>query len=120
MRLPNPLASRSGRLAAFFALYLTEGIPLGFTATAIATQMRRRGIGFLLTLVLCVVRFLMPGQPVDLGVGVRGSAFTRADGLASKSACTRAPAIPSAAAYVRHARPSKREMPFRVPNQMAP
>ncbi len=45
MRLPNPLASRNGRLAAFFALYLTEGIPLGFTATAIATQMRRQGLG---------------------------------------------------------------------------
>lgn len=45
MRLPNPLASRNGRLAAFFALYLTEGIPLGFTATAIATHMRRQGLG---------------------------------------------------------------------------
>jgi PAT family beta-lactamase induction signal transducer AmpG len=45
MRLPNPLASRAGRLAAFFALYMTEGIPLGFTATAIATQMRRQGLG---------------------------------------------------------------------------
>jgi MFS family permease len=45
MRLPNPLATRNGRLAAFFALYLTEGIPLGFTATAIATQMRRQGLG---------------------------------------------------------------------------
>ena len=45
MRFPNPLASRTGRLAAFFALYLTEGIPLGFTATAIATQMRRQGLG---------------------------------------------------------------------------
>src|SRR5262245_12691357 len=45
MRLPNPLASRTGRLAAFFSLYLTEGIPLGFTATAIATQMRRQGLG---------------------------------------------------------------------------
>jgi PAT family beta-lactamase induction signal transducer AmpG len=45
MRLPNPLASRAGRLSAFFALYLTEGIPLGFTATAIATQMRRQGLG---------------------------------------------------------------------------
>src|SRR6185436_18255492 len=45
MRLPNPLASRNGRLAAFFALYLTEGIPLGFTATAVATQMRRQGLG---------------------------------------------------------------------------
>ncbi len=45
MRLPNLLATRKGRLAAFFALYLTEGIPLGFTATAIATQMRRQGLG---------------------------------------------------------------------------
>ena len=45
MRLPDPLASRTGRLAAFFALYLTEGIPLGFTATAIATHMRRQGLG---------------------------------------------------------------------------
>src|SRR5436190_18031119 len=44
-RFPNLLATRWGRLAAFFALYLTEGIPLGFTATAIATQMRRQGLG---------------------------------------------------------------------------
>ena len=45
MKFPNPLASRGGRLATFFFLYLTEGIPLGFTATAIATQMRRQGLG---------------------------------------------------------------------------
>ena len=47
MRIPLPdlLASRKGRLAAFFLLYVTEGIPLGFTATAIATQMRRGGLG---------------------------------------------------------------------------
>jgi len=45
MRIPNPLASRRGRLAAFFCLYITEGIPLGFAATAIATQLRRQGIG---------------------------------------------------------------------------
>jgi len=45
MRLPDLLATRGGRLTAFFALYLTEGIPLGFTATAIATQMRRQGVG---------------------------------------------------------------------------
>ncbi len=32
-------------MAAFFLLYLTEGIPLGFTATAVATQMRRQGVG---------------------------------------------------------------------------
>ena len=45
MRLPDLLASRTGRLTAFFLLYMTEGIPLGFTATAIATQMRRQGLG---------------------------------------------------------------------------
>ena len=45
LKLPNLLASKNGRLAAFFSLYLTEGIPLGFTATAVATQMRREGLG---------------------------------------------------------------------------
>lgn len=45
MRLPDLLASRRGRLAAFFLLYLTEGLPSGFTGTAIATQMRRQGLG---------------------------------------------------------------------------
>ncbi|MEN9401400.1 MAG: hypothetical protein RL091_103, partial [Verrucomicrobiota bacterium] len=45
LRLPNLLATKNGRLFAFFSLYLTEGIPLGFTATAIATQMRRQGLG---------------------------------------------------------------------------
>lgn len=47
MRLPLPdwLATRWGRITAFFLLYVTEGIPLGFTATAIATQMRRQGLG---------------------------------------------------------------------------
>src|SRR5512140_2307079 len=45
MKFPNLLASRKGRLSAFFALYVTEGIPLGFTATAVATQMRRQGLG---------------------------------------------------------------------------
>ncbi len=47
MRLPFPdlLATRNGRLVAFFSLYVTEGIPLGFTADAIATQMRRQGLG---------------------------------------------------------------------------
>ncbi len=44
MRLPNLLATRRGRLAAFFLLYLTEGIPSGFSGTAIATQMRRQGL----------------------------------------------------------------------------
>jgi len=45
MRLPNLLATHRGRLAAFFALYITEGIPLGFAATAVATQLRRQGVG---------------------------------------------------------------------------
>ena len=45
MRFPDLLSSRPGRMAAFFLLYLTEGIPLGFTATAVATQMRRQGLG---------------------------------------------------------------------------
>ena len=43
--LPDLLSTRKGRLAAFFLLYVTEGIPLGFTATAIAAQMRRGGLG---------------------------------------------------------------------------
>lgn len=45
LRLPNYLATRRGRLFAFFALYITEGIPLGFGATAVATQLRRMGVG---------------------------------------------------------------------------
>lgn len=45
MRLPNLLATSKGRLAAFFFLYMTEGIPLGFAATAVATQLRRQGVG---------------------------------------------------------------------------
>ena len=45
MRLPNLLATRHGRLAAFFFLYITEGIPLGFAATAVATQLRRQDVG---------------------------------------------------------------------------
>src|SRR5262245_20580051 len=45
MRFPDLLATKRGRMAAFFLLYVTEGIPLGFTATAVATQMRRHGLG---------------------------------------------------------------------------
>jgi PAT family beta-lactamase induction signal transducer AmpG len=45
LALPDLLATKKGRLAAFFLLYVTEGIPLGFTATAIAAQMRRGGLG---------------------------------------------------------------------------
>lgn len=45
MRLPNLFATSRGRLIGFFLLYVTEGIPLGFAATAIATQLRRQGVG---------------------------------------------------------------------------
>jgi MFS family permease len=47
MRAPgfDPLATRAGRLSSFFLLYVSEGLPYGFTATAVATQMRRLGIG---------------------------------------------------------------------------
>jgi MFS transporter, PAT family, beta-lactamase induction signal transducer AmpG len=44
MRLPNLLATGRGRLLAFFLLYVAEGIPAGFTGTAVATQMRRQGL----------------------------------------------------------------------------
>ena len=44
MQLPNPLASRWGRLMAFFFLYVTEGIPLGFTATAMVVQLQNAGV----------------------------------------------------------------------------
>lgn len=45
MRLPNLLETSRGRLIAFFLLYLTEGIPLGFAATAVATRLRRLDVG---------------------------------------------------------------------------
>jgi len=41
--LPNPLASRWGRLMAFFFLYVTEGIPYGFATVAIVFQLRDEG-----------------------------------------------------------------------------
>lgn len=44
MRLANLLATPRGRIGAFFLLYITEGIPIGFAATAMATQMRRMGL----------------------------------------------------------------------------
>jgi PAT family beta-lactamase induction signal transducer AmpG len=45
LNYPDLTATRYGRLVAFFLLYMTEGMPLGFAATAIATQMRRQGLG---------------------------------------------------------------------------
>ena len=41
----NLLETKHGRLVVFFFLYLTEGIPLGFAATAVATILRRQGVG---------------------------------------------------------------------------
>ena len=45
MRMPDLLGSRKGRLVAFFFLYLTEGIPLGFVATAVASELRAQNVG---------------------------------------------------------------------------
>lgn len=45
MKAPDLLASRHGRLTAFFFLYVTEGIPLGFGAVAIAYYLRTQGVG---------------------------------------------------------------------------
>lgn len=40
----DPLATPRRRLTTFFLLYVSEGIPLGFTATLLATEMRRHGL----------------------------------------------------------------------------
>ena len=40
----NVLATRGGRLTAFSLLYLSEGIPFGFSATALATYLRQSGL----------------------------------------------------------------------------
>jgi len=40
----NLLRSRRGRLAAFGGLYLTEGLPQGFTGVALALEFKRRGM----------------------------------------------------------------------------
>lgn len=39
------LATRRGRIATFFLLYVSEGIPFGFSATALVTYLRQSGIG---------------------------------------------------------------------------
>ena len=44
MKFPDLLATRNGRLAAFFLMYITEGIPLGFAAMTMVSQMRRLGV----------------------------------------------------------------------------
>jgi PAT family beta-lactamase induction signal transducer AmpG len=42
--LPNLLATRKGRLAGFFCLYMSEGLPQGFTGTAAALEFKRMGM----------------------------------------------------------------------------
>jgi PAT family beta-lactamase induction signal transducer AmpG len=42
--LPNLLSTRKGRLGGFFCLYLSEGLPQGFTATAVALEFKRMGM----------------------------------------------------------------------------
>ena len=41
----NILETRRGRLTAFSLLYLSEGIPFGFTAIALVTFLRQHGVG---------------------------------------------------------------------------
>lgn len=41
----NVLKTKRGRLLAFSLLYLSEGIPFGFTAIALATHLRMSGVG---------------------------------------------------------------------------
>lgn len=41
---PNLLATSKGRLGGFFCLYVAEGLPQGFTATAVALEFKRMGM----------------------------------------------------------------------------
>lgn len=45
MPRPNLLDTRNGRLATFGLLYVSEGIPYGFTSVAMVTFMRQHGVG---------------------------------------------------------------------------
>jgi PAT family beta-lactamase induction signal transducer AmpG len=42
--LPNLLSTPKGRLTGFFCLYLSEGLPQGFTGTAVALEFKRMGM----------------------------------------------------------------------------
>jgi len=42
--LPNLLKTRIGRLLGFFVLYMGEGLPQGFTGTAVALEFKRMGM----------------------------------------------------------------------------
>lgn len=72
MRLPNLLATKWGRLFAFFWLYVTEGIPYGFATIVIVAQLRDEGhpedeIGYFSGLILLPWAFKwMVGPFVDL------------------------------------------------------
>jgi MFS transporter, PAT family, beta-lactamase induction signal transducer AmpG len=72
MRLPNLLATKRGRLFAFFWLYVTEGIPYGFATIVIVAQLRDEGhaedeIGYFSGLILLPWAFKwMVGPFVDL------------------------------------------------------
>ena len=72
MRLPNLLASKWGRLFAFFWLYVTEGIPYGFATIVIVAQLRDEGrtedeIGYFSGLILLPWAFKwVVGPFVDL------------------------------------------------------
>ncbi len=41
----DPLGTRRARIVSFSLLYVSEGLPSGFAVTAVATQMRRLGVG---------------------------------------------------------------------------
>lgn len=41
---PKLRGTRNGRLAGFFGLYVSEGLPQGFTATAVALEFKRMGM----------------------------------------------------------------------------
>lgn len=72
MRLPNLLATKWGRLFAFFWLYVTEGIPYGFATIVIVSQLRDEGraeaeIGYFSGLILLPWAFKWAVGPfVDL------------------------------------------------------
>lgn len=44
MSVPNVLDTKKGRLSTFGILYVSEGVPLGFAAVAMAAYMRRQGL----------------------------------------------------------------------------
>ncbi|GJM44279.1 MAG: signal transducer AmpG-like protein [Gemmatimonadota bacterium] len=45
MKTPSPLETRRGRITTFTLLYLSEGIPFGFSAIALVTYLRQQGVG---------------------------------------------------------------------------